>query len=133
MPFTQGTQQGMRSTGPTALRRDNNVRIQGYFHAARIVSYHQRYYVRISSDNVSWLWMLTRYQNLYALRNGLLGLVSQNAVVIIADRVRDNGEREVRHTGGAGHGFGGGGEAVGHDGGGGDAGFVGGDGVMQTA
>ena len=77
--------------------------------------------------------MLTRYQNLYALRNGLLGLVSQNAIVIIADRVGDDREGEGGQAGGTGHGFGGGGEAVGHDGGGGDAGFVGGDGVMQTA
>lgn len=72
-------------------------------------------------------------QNPDALSDSLPCFGAQNSVVIVADRVGDDREGEVRHTGGAGHGFGGGGEAVGHDGGGGDAGFVGGDGVMQTA
>lgn len=76
---------------------------------------------------------LTSRQNRYALRNSLLGLHSQNSIVVVADRVRDDREGKGGHAGGVGHGFGGGGEAVGHDGGGGDAGFVGGDGVMQTA
>ena len=77
--------------------------------------------------------MLTRYQNLYALGDGLHGFGAQNSVVVVADGVGDDGEREGGHAGGAGHRFGGGDEAVGHDGGGGDTGFVGGDGVMQTA
>ena len=79
------------------------------------------------------LCSLTLRQNLDALRNRLLGLGVQNAIVIIADWVGDDREGEGGQAGGAGHGFGGGGKAVGHDGGGGDAGFVGGDGVMQTA
>ena len=72
-------------------------------------------------------------QNLNTLDDCFLGFGAQHGIVVVADGVRDDGEGESRHAGGAGHGFGGGGEAVGHDGGGGNAGFVGGDGVMQTA
>ena len=76
---------------------------------------------------------LTSRQNRYALRNRLPGLGAQNGIVVVADGVRNDRVKKAGYAGGAGHGVGGGGEAVGHDGGGGEAGFVGGDGVMQTA